>query len=1160
MESETSPLFQRMSMEAGRPALADCLAAMGCTSVFDIVRQPKAQFEAALQRQDGAGDWNAEEIYDNAVGYAIQLYRSFLEHELHRDDGAPAPFRSGVKGLIEQRPDYPTLFKENWGAFCRAGAFESRYGPAAYLCDLYREATEVFESAAGRNASDRILLSQRRPDLAAMVIDPGAMNASMPMLTLVNEILVAAIEDYRERQEPDDPRTLHEVFAERQYPLNFPYHQPHHKVRLTLEARRLTLGGLQLLVQPLDRRLYDEGRFDVAATALCFCNGLSPPQQHMLVLPPPFAMFNLTMSDLADEAFWAGPRLAALMIDLPPDGKPFAEARSTASLYLVHKQDGIVEGSNEPVTANPGPAVLSFPDADAAEITLEGRWYAEGHTLERRMDYLPPTWIDDERRTRLRLYRLGDLRDYSTRFTVAPFIGEGRSVGFGEIVAGFDIALHLSEDSPDDFSLTSEQQLYLHDVLGAIPASGRNNPFERVDTLLSRLGIDTETLDRLLARGEHAPTVSPHLSLPPLLRDGGTYEAAVSAPYQYGAVYVHGGMPEAMNIEDRSSNPDSPDWRLTELTPDRLDRLQRMVRLGRWTGLTYEELDGLLTSASRAEVRRRATMPESSSIPITSTLSWAAMRVLGGFRYFHDKYGIPAGDFSAYLDGIAVHGLGARPSLFDRWFNPVPFSQEPFVLDHSELPVSLDDEDIDAKQLAAVRRLCAALGMLPVEASYGVVARAVHDAMSAAETPLTLSRKVVSAFFRICRAARMFGMDATELLALLGLLGDGHAASAIAPHLRAVDAPSEADTLDVWLEVSAVADWLAENQWKVATLMHLLHRDGGRLAADNNLLQFVRAVASNLASAVVNRAWLVHPDLPTDIDWTAVLRTVLVDGKPLIDEHGLVMTLALMPQAEQMAWLVESLQPLQSVEPPLLEEEALAKAIVALAERVLAASHAQERALSVALNQTLAVPDEVAPLVVRWAGRDGAAAEAWTIAEFLAETLALAASGEMRLEDVGTPYLDKLYAVRRHALAREVTAMSAQALYTLLRHADRFGLADSRLSIDALYLLTRYRDWRKDASVHEDVLLAYLASSDDHDVDLLASLLDWTPDELAWVIDDTTAARTWRSLNTLLCRKAASEQGGLPAATLASLLALDLQDDWATWSAAGDTALAAVSG
>jgi hypothetical protein len=945
--------------------------------------------------------------------------------------------------------------------------------------------------------------------------------------------------------------------------MNFPYHFPHHQVLLGLATRRLTPGGLSLLARPLDA-LLGEDRLTAAADALSLCSALSPPQQELLAAPPPFAMFNVTLGDLQSGSGWDGPRLTKLMIDLAQDQTP---PRSTATrlVFYTHVQEGIVEG---PPGENPG-MPLSFPSATGARLTLTGQWVSEGDPCTvHPMDYMDATPEDHTRRRRLRLVPRGTTPDYSTRFTVAPVLGEGKSVAFGEVVAGFDVGLHLAAGSPEDFNLTGEQVTYLIERIGAAAISGRALPFEKVRVLIEQLAVTTGQLDELLARGDHAPTLSPHVVLPPALKDGGEYEAAAAAPYQYGAVYVHAGMPEPMTIENEGDDS-TPDWRVNELSLDRLDRLQRMVRLQRWTGLAYGDLDQLVTGASRAEAGHSwgwHTNP--TAIPLSLTLSRSTMRVLGAYDHFHARYGINAADFSVLFAKIAVHGSGGKPSQFDRWFNPGQVFEAPLVLDHTELPTSLGPDQEETEGLRAVRKLCAALGLLPVESSYGRVATAVQAATDGTGTPLTLSRKSVSAFFRISRGAAMFGMGATDLLALLDLIGGtAYRDLAIAPSLRTGDATESADTLDVWLEVAAVADWLAGNRWTVSHLLHLLHLDGGRLAADASLVQLVRTLAANLAPSLLDKATLVHPDLPTEVDWLKLL-CWQIDADPeqgpppLVDEHGLVPMLALLPEDELLAMFRLHLE--QAWEPagmPPYEEDLKTKAVEALAAFVLATSQSQERALGVTLNQILTVPADVAPLVVRWAGRSPGEEGAWSTAGFLSETLVLAARADLKPEHFDNAYLEKVYAIRRHAMVRELAAISAAQLRVLLVHPAHFGLDDDHLSLDAIYLLMSYSEWREQSDVPEDAVLAYLAGGAlIDDPAQLALLLDWTAEELVDALDDETPPRCWRTLNTLLCRKAAGAQAALPMATLRSLTSLTVREDWPTWVSAGEAVMAGLPG
>ncbi|MBD8733662.1 Tc toxin subunit A, partial [Pseudomonas sp. CFBP 13710] len=58
----------------GRMSFADAMPEMGMSSVFDIIRQPKAEFTRQLRT---LSDADGELAYDNALCYATQIARSY---------------------------------------------------------------------------------------------------------------------------------------------------------------------------------------------------------------------------------------------------------------------------------------------------------------------------------------------------------------------------------------------------------------------------------------------------------------------------------------------------------------------------------------------------------------------------------------------------------------------------------------------------------------------------------------------------------------------------------------------------------------------------------------------------------------------------------------------------------------------------------------------------------------------------------------------------------------------------------------------------------------------------------------------------------------------------------------------------------------------------
>ena len=140
-------------------------------------------------------------------------------------------------------PTWSALFKDDLDAFCEPAALAAADSPAAYLQALYRFALEVENS--GKGTRDKITLQQRRPTLRNLVVDAENTTRQLPLLTLINETLHAAVEEYlnKNRQLYGD-RTAHQVLAYLRYPFELPFDLAHRQCVLGLAGNKPGLGEL----------------------------------------------------------------------------------------------------------------------------------------------------------------------------------------------------------------------------------------------------------------------------------------------------------------------------------------------------------------------------------------------------------------------------------------------------------------------------------------------------------------------------------------------------------------------------------------------------------------------------------------------------------------------------------------------------------------------------------------------------------------------------------------------------------------------------------------------------------------------------------------------------------------------------------------------------
>ncbi|AXC65995.1 Tc toxin subunit A [Salmonella enterica] len=219
--------------------IQDQLSLEGYYSIFDIIHKTKTEF---IKQHSGRWGAKAKNIYDVAASYATQIMLLSRKNKITQSfeksmdllsvDASLTSLYSNSSPTISPKngPTWQTLFAENWGEYCQTSAPEANDSPVSYLSWLYNQALS-YEKQMGEN--DIISLSTRRPDLAELMLDNDAVNQVVPSLQLVNEILEQSVTPYVSMI--NSKSTVSEVLATTRYPTQLPYHYPHQQALLSLK-------------------------------------------------------------------------------------------------------------------------------------------------------------------------------------------------------------------------------------------------------------------------------------------------------------------------------------------------------------------------------------------------------------------------------------------------------------------------------------------------------------------------------------------------------------------------------------------------------------------------------------------------------------------------------------------------------------------------------------------------------------------------------------------------------------------------------------------------------------------------------------------------------------------------------------------------------------
>ncbi|MBV4488104.1 toxin [Pseudomonas sp. SWRI153] len=319
----------------------------------------------------------------------------------------------------------------------------------------------------------------------------------------------------------------------------------------------------------------------------------------------------------------------------------------------------------------------------------------------------------------------------------------------------------------------------------------------------ANVGLTTDQLDQLLARGKYHPAPSLDESSPAVI---------------YATAYINGNTstPHLTIIkgEDRK-------LLLSGASKNRLDRLQRMIRLQRWTGLHFAELDTLIVSAMRSESN------------VSRALNKNTLRTLGVFRYLARRYTITAQEFAAFLHDMPTQACGEQMPLFKQVFNRSGLFISPLQLAPSRL---LDKADVESQQ--TLSQLGAGLALTQDELSTLMRQTQTYIPQLSQDLP------AISSLYRQTRIAKMFGLSTMECTALAKLLGADDFCELLVRGTLSATPEANLDILDVLMAIDWAVEWFKHTRRDVTSVQKVLVPLPDDWPFDKTLQDRLRAIHS----------------------------------------------------------------------------------------------------------------------------------------------------------------------------------------------------------------------------------------------------------------------------------------------------------------------------
>ncbi|WP_416777067.1 Tc toxin subunit A [Xenorhabdus budapestensis] len=344
----------------------------------------------------------------------------------------------------------------------------------------------------------------------------------------------------------------------------------------------------------------------------------------------------------------------------------------------------------------------------------------------------------------------------------------------------------------------------------------------------------------------------------------------------YAASYINAGKAPALYLEKTKDKDTAQDViRIKGVSNDNFDRIQRFLHIQKALKLTYEQLDLLLATASKAEKQTEFFITE------------ATLRTLGVFLHFQQEYNATAEQFAAFIGHITPYTLENKRSFFDRLFNAPGLSQQAsassvLVLDNQEF----DPAATEGTDALTVNQLCKGLNI--DDATCQILISFVMQAQKLSKPKRSLD--VVSALYRLVALPRLLRMSVKEGLGLLLLLNrDNPNYLQQLAGIPVLDKDAKViDILDVLIAVMNATQWIKRHNLSPLSLNLLLtpYQSVSNITADIENIDWLKKVRSVIPSA--SDALLTEDKIAsamqgfqaknTSVIWMTAL-TKLVDAK-----------------------------------------------------------------------------------------------------------------------------------------------------------------------------------------------------------------------------------------------------------------------------------------
>ncbi|MEL7305492.1 MAG: Tc toxin subunit A, partial [Myxococcota bacterium] len=195
-QAAQDPLFQALADATCPEHLKKDIQQLGMANAADVVAYRSAErLNAALRSRSGDDDapQTTPGFFDRAKREAQRCYRLMQHLRAVKDPMNQGLVHTASRLSAPVERAYQSAGRQ---AFAKPSSLQSNQSVAAYLRHLYRIATGLDSEFGIQPPEDGpFRLTERRPDLAELVLNDANLKQEIPTIRLVNEVLQAGLRD-----------------------------------------------------------------------------------------------------------------------------------------------------------------------------------------------------------------------------------------------------------------------------------------------------------------------------------------------------------------------------------------------------------------------------------------------------------------------------------------------------------------------------------------------------------------------------------------------------------------------------------------------------------------------------------------------------------------------------------------------------------------------------------------------------------------------------------------------------------------------------------------------------------------------------------------------------------------------------------------------------